>query len=158
MSSFVQQQCQRLILPTVTLSACSCYRAVHTSVFRFLGDIRNLPEDSLLLGIPSRVAMRRKETIGTDLDVDCEHSWCAEEHGTVPRCRGQDGLELGDPTVHWDQELDIVEGHRRRHGLAVVLVVYSQVGAGGLAPPAHRQAQRDRLEPVGRHLRVVGKR
>lgn len=72
--------------------------------------------------------------------------------GSLPNCWGEHGLELGYPSVDGDQELHVVEGHSGCHGIRVVLVIYAQVGAGGLAPPVHGQVQRSGLKALGRHL------
>lgn len=98
----------------------------------------------MLLCIPRGVAVAQRKTIIKDLDVDSEHSFgratSADNYcrvRAVPCGRRQDGLEFRNPSVDGNKELDVVEGHRRRHGLSVVFVVYSQVSAAGLTPPAH---------------------
>lgn len=45
-----------------TRPVCFFYHAVHTSIFRFLWDIRNLPKDSLLFCIPVRITIGQKNT------------------------------------------------------------------------------------------------
>lgn len=87
-------------------------------------------------------------------------SLCPEElfgeaeggRGSLPDCWGEHGLELGYSSIDGDQELHIVEGHRGCHCIRIVLVIYAQVGAGGLTPPVHCQVQRCGLNALGGHL------
>ena len=67
---------------------------------------------------------------------------------SLPGSRWKHCLQFADASVHWDEELDVVEGCGGGHGISVVFVVYSEVCAGGFTAPASGQAQRSRLEAL----------
>lgn len=73
---------------------------------------------------------------------------------SVPCSRWKNHLQFGHASIHRHQELDIVEGHGRGHGVPVVFVVYPQVRGGGLTLPAHYQVQRRGLVALRRYLRT----